>query len=69
MKFDAIRGALAIAVIAVAIPAAHAQQCPATVPAEGAVPPAPLPVSFSKKDFIIFTRKKGFINNLLYLKT
>jgi hypothetical protein len=44
MKFNALRSTLAIAVIAVAIPAAFAQQCPATVPAEGAAPPAPLPL-------------------------
>jgi hypothetical protein len=44
MKFNALRSTLAIAVIAVAIPAAFAQQCPAPVPAEGAAPPAPLPL-------------------------
>ena len=39
-----IRFAVAIAALAVVIPAAIAQQCPATVPAEGAAPPPPLPL-------------------------
>lgn len=44
MHMQAIRIALAVAALAVAVPAAVAQQCPATVPVEGAVPPAPLPL-------------------------
>ena len=44
MNTHAVRIALAIAALAVAMPAAIAQQCPATVPVEGAVPPGPLPL-------------------------
>ena len=44
MHTHAVRVALAIAALAVAIPAAIAQQCPAAVPVEGAVPPGPLPL-------------------------
>jgi hypothetical protein len=43
MNTHAVRFALAIAALAVAIPMAIAQQCPA-VPVEGAVPPGPLPL-------------------------
>src|SRR3954462_9941593 len=44
MNTHAVRIALAVAALAAAAPAAIAQQCPATVPVEGAAPPAPLPL-------------------------
>jgi len=44
MQLRAVRSALAIVAVAATIPVASAQQCPAMVPAEGAAPPAPLPL-------------------------
>jgi hypothetical protein len=44
MRFNATRWLVALAVSLSVTGAAFAQQCPATLPAQGGVPPAPLPV-------------------------
>src|SRR6188768_71857 len=44
MRSGAIGIVLGVVAAAVMIPFASAQQCPATVPVEGATPPAPLPL-------------------------
>ena len=44
MNVRTIRAALAVAALAIAVPATVARQCPASVPVEGGVPPGPLPL-------------------------
>ena len=44
MQAPTLRIVLAVLAVVATIPAASAQPCPATVPVEGAAPPAPLPL-------------------------